>query len=201
MDAILKGLISGITISVLIGPIFIALVDITISKGWRSSLFYVLGIIISDLILIAFLNQLLQYFPFEQYKVYIGWIGGVVLLFFGLITFFSNSSIVHADIRDIKTYFGAFIKGITINILNPFVVLWWIGIQTTLISFSYSNMEKSAYYSALLSMVFLFDLLKIRFAYFIKNRLTIEKLSIVKRIAGVCLFVFGILMIIRMLVY
>jgi threonine/homoserine/homoserine lactone efflux protein len=201
MDAVLKGLISGITISVLIGPIFIALVDITISKGWRSSLFFVLGIIVSDLLLIASLNQLLQVFPFIEYKVYIGALGGIVLLAFGIITFFSSASLEHTDIRNIKTYFGAFLKGVTINILNPFVVLWWVGIHTTLISFGYSNVEKVGYYTALLSMVFLFDLLKIRFAYYIKHRLTIEKLNIIKKIAGVCLFAFGILMIIRVVCY
>lgn len=200
MDAVIKGLLSGITISFLIGPIFVALVDITITKGWRSAVCYVLGVITSDIVLIYFLNEFLELFSFEQYKVYIGLIGGIVLLLFGSITFLANAKIEHTDIENIKTYFGAFLKGVTINVLNPFVVLWWIGINATLVAFNYSELEKAGYYASLLGMVFLFDLFKIRFAFYLKNRFSIQKLMIVKKVAGVCLFIFGIVMLLRILV-
>lgn len=199
MDVIIKGILSGITISFLIGPIFIALVDITLTKGWRSALFYVSGVIISDIVLIYFLNELLSVFSFDQYKLYVGWIGGLVLLMFGAITFFANPNVEHANIENIRTYFGAFLKGVTINVLNPFVVLFWVGIYSTLATFNYTNIEKVAYYSSLLSMVVLFDMLKIRFAYFLKYRFSTQKLSIVKKVAGVCLFVFGIVMILKVM--
>ena len=52
MEPLLKGIISGITISLLIGPIFFALVELTIFKGWRCGLLYVFGVLISDVILI-----------------------------------------------------------------------------------------------------------------------------------------------------
>jgi threonine/homoserine/homoserine lactone efflux protein len=45
MEPLLKGIISGITISFLIGPIFLALADITITKGWRSGLSYIAGVL------------------------------------------------------------------------------------------------------------------------------------------------------------
>jgi threonine/homoserine/homoserine lactone efflux protein len=199
MDAVLKGLLSGITISFLIGPIFIALVDIAITKGWRSALFYVAGVIITDIILIYFLNELLAAFSFDQYKIYVGWIGGIVLLMFGTITFFANPNLEHADIENIRTYFGAFLKGVTINVLNPFVVVMWVGIYTTLAAFCYSETQKIAYYASLLCMIVFFDTLKIRFAFFIKNRVSATKLGIVKKVAGVCLFIFGVVMIIRIM--
>lgn len=199
MDAIIKGILSGITISFLIGPIFIALVDITITKGWRSGLFYISGVLISDAVLIAFLNEILRYFPFESYKIYVGLVGGLVLLLFGTATFLANPKMQHADIENIKTFFGAFLKGVSINILNPFVVLWWVGIQSTLIAFHYTPTEKFSYYAALLSMVFLFDLIKMRFAFYIKHRFSMQKLQVVKRVAGVCLFLFGVLMIFKVM--
>ena len=45
----------------------------------------------------------------------------------------------------------------------------------------------------------LFDLLKMRFAYFLKQKLTANNLSNVKKAVGVCLFVFGIVMIVRVI--
>jgi threonine/homoserine/homoserine lactone efflux protein len=199
MNAIAKGILSGITISFLIGPIFIALVDITISKGWRSSLFYVAGVILSDIVLIAFLDEFLSVFPFNEYKSYVGLTGGAILIIFGAATFFANAKLQHTNIENIRTFFSAFLKGITINILNPFVVLFWIGIYGTLVSFGYTSTEKVAYYGSLLSMVVLFDFVKIRFAYFIKHRFSVEKLNIVKKTAGVCLFIFGLAMIVKMI--
>ena len=52
MEPLLKGILAGITISLMVGPIFLALADITMSKGWRSGLAYVFGVIVSDIILI-----------------------------------------------------------------------------------------------------------------------------------------------------
>ena len=48
-------------------------------------------------------------------------------------------------------------------------------------------------------MVFLFDLLKIRFSYYLKQKLTFDKLLIVKKVVGVCLFIFGVVMIVKVI--
>ncbi|HQO31825.1 MAG TPA: LysE family transporter [Chitinophagales bacterium] len=197
MDAIIKGLISGTTVSLLIGPIFIALVDITITKGWRSGLAYVFGIIFIDTLLIYALYELLGDIDFMAYQKEISLVGGIVLVLFGILTFTSSASIQHTNVENIKTYFAAFLKGITINILNPFVIVWWMGIYTTVATFNYSPPEIFAYYFSLLLMVFLFDLLKIRFAYYIKNRLKTSFLTNLKKVAGVCLFIFGVAMLVR----
>jgi len=42
-------------------------------------------------------------------------------------------------------------------------------------------------------------LLKMRFAYFLKQKLTANNLNKVKKVVGVCLFVFGIVMIVKVI--
>jgi small neutral amino acid transporter SnatA (MarC family) len=59
--------------------------------------------------------------------------------------------------------------------------------------------EKFLFYFGILLMVFLFDLLKMRFAYFLKQKLTANNLNKVKKFVGVCLFVFGLMMIVKVL--
>lgn len=197
MEALFKGIAAGITVSFLIGPIFFGLVDLTISKGWRSGLCYVFGVIVSDVVLIYFVETILQQFNFDSIKTHIGLFGGILLLIFGTLTFLSKARIQALDLRDIKTLFQAFMKGVVINVFNPFVTIWWIAMYTS-VSIRYIDVaDKISFYFGILLMVFLFDLLKIRFAYFLKQRLTIDKLLIVKKIAGVCLFVFGAVMIVR----
>lgn len=197
MEPLLKGIISGITVSFLIGPIFFALADLTITKGWRSGIFYVFGVLISDVVMIYFVETLLQQFPFESVKTQIGIIGGVILLLFGITTFFSKASLKSADITSVKTYLSAFIKGVSINVLNPFVTIWWITMYST-ISINYTAFsQRFLFYFGILFMVFSFDLLKIRFAYYLKQKLTLDKLSYIKKVVGVCLFVFGVVMIVK----
>lgn len=199
MEPLLKGIISGITISFLIGPIFFALADITISKGWRSGLAYVFGVLFSDIILIYLVETILQQFSFDSVKTQIGIIGGSLLIVFGIATFLAKSSIQHLDIKSIKTLFGAFLKGITINIFNPFVTVWWITMYTTVTIHYNTFTDKFLFYFGILFMVFLFDVVKMRFAYFLKQRLTSENLDKVKKAVGVCLFLFGVFMLVKVI--
>jgi len=199
MEPLFKGIISGITISFLIGPIFFALADITISKGWKCGLSYVFGVLLSDVIIIYLVETILQQFTFDSIKTEIGLVGGILLIIFGVATFLAKTNIKSLDITNVKTLVGAFAKGVTINIFNPFVTVWWITMFTT-VSIHYVHFsEKFLFYFGILLMVFLFDLLKMRFAYFLKQKLTANNLNKVKKFVGVCLFVFGLMMIVKVL--
>ena len=200
MEALLKGIISGITVSFLIGPIFFALADLTITKGWRCGLAYVFGVLLSDVVLIYFVETLLQQFPFDDsLKRTIGIVGGALLMLFGVVTYLAKSSIATVDVSSITSLFGAFLKGVSINILNPFVTVWWITMYSTIsINFNLVS-DKILFYFGILLMVFLFDLVKMRFAYYLKQKLTLHNLYILKKIVGVCLLVFGIAMIAKVL--
>jgi threonine/homoserine/homoserine lactone efflux protein len=197
MEVALKGLAIGVTVSFLIGPIFLGLVDITLSKGWKSGLAYILAVIISDIVLIMLVDNIFSRMDFDVYKFYIGFVGGMVLMLFGIATFFSKINLKKSRMEDIKTIGGAFIKGVSINILNPFVILWWIGLYTSTSVLGYTPTDKIVYYSCILLVVFLFDLLKMRFAFYLKYKLSIEKIAVVKKAAGIALFIFGIVMLAR----
>lgn len=198
MEPLLKGVLMGITVSLMIGPIFLALADITITKGRYSAFAYILGIIFIDVILIYIIESFFQYLVIaDSFKFYVGIIGGALLILFGIATFFSKSEIKAIDVTSIKTLLGAFVKGITINIFNPFVIFWWITMYTT-ISINYTIVaNKLLFYFGILFMVFLFDLIKMRFAYYFRTKLNAQSLSIFKRIVGVCLCIFGIAMILK----
>ncbi len=199
MEPLFKGIISGITISFLIGPIFFALADITISKGWKCGLSYVFGVLLSDVIIIYLVETILQQFTFDSIKTEIGLVGGILLIIFGVATFLAKTNIKSLDVTNVKTLVGAFAKGVTINIFNPFVTVWWITMFTT-VSIHYVHFsEKFLFYFGILLMVFLFDLLKMRFAYYLKQRLTANNLSTVKKAVGVCLFSFGLIMIVKVI--
>jgi amino acid exporter len=197
MEPLLKGIISGITISFLIGPIFLALADITITKGWRSGLSYIAGVLISDIVLIYLVETILQQFPFDSIKTQIGIVGGIMLIVFGIVTYFAKATLKAQDVTSVKTLFQAFLKGVSLNMFNPFVTVWWITMYTT-VTINYDTFtDRFLFYFGILFMVFLFDLLKMRFAYYLKQRLTETNLSVIKKVVGACLFVFGVVMIVK----
>lgn len=197
MEPLLKGIISGITISFLIGPIFLALADITITKGWRSGLSYIAGVLISDIVLIYLVETILQQFPFDSIKTQIGIVGGIMLIAFGIVTYFAKATLKAQDVTSVKTLFQAFLKGVSLNMFNPFVTVWWITMYTT-VTINYDTFtDRFLFYFGILFMVFLFDLLKMRFAYYLKQRLTENNLSVIKKVVGACLFVFGVVMIVK----
>jgi threonine/homoserine/homoserine lactone efflux protein len=197
MEPLLKGIISGITISFLIGPIFLALADITITKGWRSGLSYIAGVLISDIVLIYLVETILQQFPFDSIKTQIGIVGGIMLIVFGIVTYFAKATLKAQDVTSVKTLFQAFLKGVSLNMFNPFVTVWWITMYTT-VTINYDTFtDRFLFYFGILFMVFLFDLLKMRFAYYLKQRLTENNLSVIKKVVGACLFVFGVVMIVK----
>ncbi|HOY41760.1 MAG TPA: LysE family transporter [Chitinophagales bacterium] len=197
MEPLLKGIISGITISFLIGPIFLALADITITKGWRSGLSYIAGVLISDIVLIYLVETILQQFPFDSIKTQIGIVGGIMLIAFGIVTYFAKATLKAQDVTSVKTLFQAFLKGVSLNMFNPFVTVWWITMYTT-VTINYDTFtDRFLFYFGILFMVFLFDLLKMRFAYYLKQRLTENNLSVIKKVVGACLFIFGVVMIVK----
>ncbi len=197
MEPLIKGIIAGITISLMIGSIFLALADITISKGWRSGMAYIAGILVADLVFIYLVETIFNRLSFEELKTPITLIGGAVLILFGVVTFVSKVNLKSPDVASVKTILGAFFKGITLNIFNPFVVFWWITMYTTIAINYPSKVSKVLFYGGILAMVFLFDVVKMRFSYYLKQHLTATTLQQLKKIVGVCLIGFGTFMLTR----
>ncbi|HMU98453.1 MAG TPA: LysE family transporter [Chitinophagales bacterium] len=199
MEVALKGISIGVMVSFLIGPIFLGLIDITITRGWKSGLAYILAIIVSDAALIILINEIFTEIHIEKFKFYVGLIGGIILMLFGVITFISKTNLKGVDTENVKTIGGAFLKGVSINLTNPFVIVWWMGLYTATAVQGYTSNEKFIYYFFILFTIFFFDLLKMRFGYYLKYNLSVEKLSMFKKLVGISLFIFGIVMMLRVL--
>lgn len=199
MEPLIKGIISGVTISLMIGPIFLALADITITKGWRCGLSYIVGILVSDLLLIYLVETIFHSLSFESLQTPIGLVGGALLILFGVVTFVAEVKLKAPDVTTVKTLAEAFLKGVTINVFNPFVTVWWVTMYSTIAINYHTSFDKVLFYGGILAMVFVFDLLKMRFAYYLKQHLNSSTLVKVKKIVGVCLFIFGTAMVVRVL--
>jgi len=164
-QALIEGISMGLLLSAMIGPVFFTLIQNSIENGFRHSVVLAAGILLSDLIYVVItyygVSLLSQNLYFE---VYLGYLGGLVLIGFGISTYFkkNNDRISSGGIpipKSKKT--TGFLKGFTINGINPFVLLFWISIAGLVnVKSDFSQSDIFLYYFGILCTVFLIDLLK-----------------------------------------
>ena len=203
LRVVLEGTLLGLTLAMLIGPTFFALLQASISKGFKSALALVIGIFLSDLLCV-----ILAYFGAAQLissagsKVVLGLVGGIVLIAFGLINVFQKKKL---DINEIEVqnvnFVWMIVKGFFLNILNPFVFIFWLG-AISLVSSKYGEHPKRytiVFFCATLSTVLITDIVKSLIATRIKKIVSPESLLNLNRLAGAILAVFGSYLIYRVI--
>nr|MBI1229858.1 LysE family translocator [Cytophagales bacterium] len=194
----------GLLLSVMIGPVFFALIQHSIAHGFRQATFMAAGILISDTcyVLLAHFGSawLASTLVFESV---LGLGGGLVLMVFGVISFIkgnqqrpNSGGIVSTSISKRKGFF----KGLGLNGINPFVLLFWISLAGLLNGRrDFSEYDRWLYYSALLATVFSFDVLKAYAATFLSVFITPNLLQKLNRMVGLVLMVYGLRLVYRAL--
>ena len=208
INAILEGAILGITLAFLIGPGFVALIHTSINDGFKSGIMFALGIAISDITLIS-LSYLgaIQLLQSESNQFYVGFAGGLLLIGFGIITFFRKYKVSTKRGIEIKvsvTGGGQLryaLKGYFLNILNPFLLVFWLGVMSFVSArYGVGTKEVVSFFTSAIITVFVTDSLKSLAAVKIRRFLTIGILTWVNRIVGISLMIFGIVMLARVVI-
>lgn len=200
-NTILKGTLLGLTLAVLIGPAFFSLVQTSIHRGFRSGMFLAIGIFISDLTLVffSFLGAT-QVLNAPQNQKIVGFSGGLMLILFGVYTFFHKTQITENGGVKVKKpgFITYLLKGFFLNIANPSVwIYWvfWVGVITTELSSKEGVINTKlifVFFAATLLTVFLTDLLKCFISFRIKIYLNAKVLKLINHIVGILMIIFGL---------
>lgn len=208
MAIIGEGIILGLTLATFfgLGPAFFALVQTSIHRGLLPASILALGIFVCDAIMVLLcLVGAVQIITEPSNQLWFGLASGLILIIFGLVTFSrkpvqaeSDEFVIQIQQPRLFTYFA---KGFVMNIINPFVWIFWIGVVVG-ISARYGGHEKelSWFFSGTLLTVLFTDLLKAYGAYNLKRLLTPSKIHALNRIAGIGLIGFGIFVIVRIMI-
>lgn len=205
----IEGLLIGLVLSITLGPAFFTIIQTSIDRGFRSALLIAIGIAASDVVLIfiSFLG-LSNFIETGKNQVYSGIIGGIVLILYGIYTYFKKPDILKkrspaykTPVRSISplTYLA---KGFFLNIANPFIIIFWLSMMGYITQrATYGHLTETAivFFSGIIITVFAMDLLKSFIGYKIKKYLRPRVQLMINRIVGISLAVFGVLLIIRLL--
>ncbi len=209
MEYLLHGILIGLGLNVLLGPIFVLITQTAIDKGFKASIFLTSGIWLSDAIMayvcLMFIQKITPYTSDPKFKFYLGMIGGGALILIGMKMVYKNHT-NKTKTTEIKNVSGFYLltysfQGFLINSLNPFTVFFWIGVFTTVIfNNNASNSETTFFLFGLFGIIIGFDLLKILLAKRIRKYLNDERMYKLNLYSGVIFIVLGVVLMLRSIV-
>ena len=205
-EAIIKGLALGLLLAISMGPVIFSIIKQSISNGHKGGLAFVFGVSASDLTLVLVSNIFTELFNrLLKFEKVIGVGGsalligiGVYFLFFKKIKLNELGEGIEMK-RSASDYVKIFFAGYFMNTLNPSVIAFWFTWATAFITIPVN--ERIATFAVCLFVVLIFDLLKVFLANKLRSRLTQRTISLINKVSGTILIVFGVVLMIGILFY
>lgn len=210
-ELIIKGVVTGLVLSVMLGPAFFLLLETSIRRGIRSALAFDAGVLFSDIIYIV-----VAYVFFAQVEelskgadnAMIRAIGGTLFIVYGLITFFKKiksmqMGITASNRMNVSYYWVLFIKGLLLNLANPLVIFYWFSVMALGQSGAetrFTGWDMFLFIAVILITFFTIDVLKIIGAKRLRPFITTNLLKSLNQITGAILLIFGIFLIINSII-
>ena len=204
MELLLKGVATGLLLSIMVGPVFFVLLETSIRKGVKAALFIDLGVFLSDVVYIiiafVFFQQVADLAEGNDNSV-LRLVGGTLFCVYGVFNFFKKvkKAEVTKDFDAAPTKSGYVLlalKGFLLNLMNPLVVFYWFSVMTLGAEDGESrDASMILYLSYILITFFSIDFLKIIGAKRLRSVVTPKLLAGLNRMVGVVFVAFGVILI------
>ncbi len=194
----------GAVMALMIGPVFFMLLKTSALKGFRAAIAFDIGVILGDVVFISIAyygsRSLLEKIKDDPRLFFIG---GLILIVYGLITYLDKSNKKELDESEISipksnNYLKLFLHGFFLNFINIGVLAGWLGIMVIVGPMLGMNPDLIFwYFIKVIIGYFVLDVAKILLAKQLRNKLTPLVIYRVKRGMGVLLIAFGALMMLK----
>lgn len=206
---LLQGILLGISLSFMVGPLMFAIVNASLERGLRGGLAVAAGIWLSDLLFMSLMlsgvDVLSRVTALPGFRLWAGLIGGLLLIVFGIASLFSkrrpqsfedDATANHKH----RSFLGYFLGGFLLNTINPFTLFFWLSIASAVIIPNGWNVRQAlVFFSGMLGMVIGTDILKAYGAKLLRRYLTVNHIVRIRKGIGLTLIVFGLVLMIRVL--
>lgn len=206
--AILIGVFLGLVVNM--GPAFITLIQTSLHRGARSAAWFAMGVILNDamIVMICIMSiftplQDMMRSPVKSAYFCIG--AGAILLLFGIFTFLrkvkkkdpkikEQCADVPIKVKSDKPSWYVFLgKGFALNILNPFVWVFWF----SMVAMMTNNLDGGrisiiVFFGLILGTTLIIEIAKAWGAARLKRFLTPSRTTLINRAAGLLLIGFGV---------
>ena len=199
----LEGVLLGLTLTILLGPIFVALTQTGIEHGIRAGISVGSGIWVSDILIISatyfFIRKIGTISQEKEFQFWMGLVGGCILITFGLVALFKKPVINNQVAAfSAKSFAGYWTKGFAVNFINPFTFVFWFGVMTTfVIGKGITGRQTILLFGSIMSTIIITDSAKVLLAKMIRSKMRPSHVHLFGQIAGSMLVIFGIVLLIR----
>lgn len=200
-QAIISGLTLGLILALSVGPVIFTIIKQSLNNGHTGGFSFVAGVWLSDILLVVISNAFSELVhSLLRFEKLIGIVGslfliamGVIYIFFKKVTLQVNAegSIKKIRKRDMARIFSS---GFFINTLNPNVFIFWLGTSTAFAG-KFDLFERIIIFSVCIALNILADIFKIFMAGKLRKRLTLHNISLINKISGSILILFGLFLI------
>lgn len=197
MEIVLKGIVSGLVLALLIGPVFFSIIQTSIERGFLSGVWVAIGVSISDAlyIFLAYMG-LSQVFSNGDNQRYMAYTGGVILFAFGAYYLFVKSRrVLNFKSVNIKSTspLRLVAKGFIINGLSPMVLIFWLGtVSVATGEFGYTTTAQVVtFFGAIVGTVLITDIIKAKLADKLRTIMTPRFVRVMNLVLGVVMLIFG----------
>lgn len=202
MEPVLNGIIYGLVLTILVGPVFFTLIQTSIERGFKSGVYVAIGISLSDTLCIAIaylgISNLISS---PDFRLYLSYVGGAILLAFGSYYLFVKSRrpvIYNPEHIKESSPFKLMAKGFVINGFNPMVLFFWIatiGVASSQFGYTSHGMV-GIFFCSIVITVFITDVIKAKLSDRLRVLLTARTMKIMNLLVGIVMVGVGLKLII-----
>lgn len=221
---IFDAIVLGLTLSIVFGfgPAFITLIQTSIHRGFRSAAWFSFGVFLNDLLMVSLcvLTSIQVVAEGDKEMFFFSLGAGIILILFGIFTY--TRKVKEDNFKGIKERTDEIIdenkerfkkdddtpkwfvfvgKGFVLNILNPFVWIFWFStVAVTAGSMGGNKLKLMIFFGIVLATCLGCDILKAKGASFLKQFFNAKRIRIMNNVIGVGLVLFGLYFIISGLI-
>jgi threonine/homoserine/homoserine lactone efflux protein len=228
MDSLIfKGILLGLTLSFMVGPLLFAIVQAGIENGFRAGISVASGIWVSDILYIFLVYRSVEAVETitsqPNFKFWGGLAGGLVLMLFGTISLLLKKRLATQNAKPTAAdrvldrldgveapgvehnwqrwgFFGYWLRGFLMNTINPFTVFFWLGISSAvIIPHGWKAHEALWFFGGMVTTLIGTDVLKAYGAKRVRAFLTPGHIGWIQTGIGFALIIFGAALIIRVI--
>lgn len=197
---ILNGVLLGLLLSILIGPVFLLLIETSIKKGFKTAFIMDIGMILSDILIIV-----VVYFGASDIlkgvveNKYLGLAGGGLFVGFGISGFFNGNKKKQEIVSFSKSNYSRYLfKGFLLNTINPSVLIFWLATVTFVIAQYHVNRNNvPSFFLCTIITIFTIDILKILAAVKIKKYMSLKFITTTGKVTSLILTAFGVFLLFK----
>jgi threonine/homoserine/homoserine lactone efflux protein len=200
-EAIIKGFGLGLILALSVGPVIFTILKQSINNGHKGGFSFIGGVWISDIFLVVISNLFSELVrQMLEFRDAIGYIGSLFLMGMGIYFVFFKKVRLSVDeagnrFRFSKSDFAKiFLSGFFINTLNPSVLIFWL-INATAFAATHTVWQRIIIFSVCLGLNMVADVCKVMMAGKIREKLTFKTISMINKISGTILIIFGLALI------